>query len=482
MLGSVFVLLVSLFSYNQGHAQECISRADLEEVSEHFEQFVSYLEESESSSFCPTNMDPQGYAIARAVVTLKNISPKEPNLNEEDAFSFQAIDEKDWWSYYTERSHAFRVDNNCPEFVVAYVNPFFLPGIVNLCTPFFENELLSQISTLMHEVRHFDGHRHVECTRGNEEGFEGACDEKITDKGSYAISVQTLVSLARSENLDPMEKTIAESRAIYTGFNKFNELPRFSINDYLYLSSSEGEVYEWLHNFNSTELDLVGVLDAPAKIEAGFSGVTVYPVDPTLEAYRLDHNYDQQIRSIGLYAEYYNDLDVSERLQVRDVSYDTDGGILKGNVYVSLCDGQNILETDLSGLDTFDSMIGIRDTEDITNTKNHLVSSTGDIYSVVCPDLDASSSEPMIENTGLNIVLEEGVKIIEGREVASEQFVLLDNGEVRKLEISGSSYVLIPTEFNQNALWVGLTNQTKPEVFDEERVSSLTDAQQALLF
>ena len=159
-----------------------------------------------------------------------------------------------------------------------------------------------------------------------------------------------------------------------------------------------------------------------------------------------------------------------------------ESGILKGNIYVSLCDGQNILETDLSELDDFESMVGVRDSEDITNSKNHLVSSSGDIYSVVCPEQEESSSEPIIENTGLNIVLEEGVKITEGREVASEQFVLLDNGEVMKLEISGSSYVLVPTEFNQNGPWVGLTTQTKPTVFDEEQVTSLTDSQKALLF
>lgn len=481
MLGSVFVLLVSLFSFNQSYAQDCVSRVDVEEMAEHFTQFKPLLN-SNLDKFCENDIDAKSFTIIKSAATLKNINPKKPELNEKDAFTLQAINEKDWWSYYTERSHTFRVDNDCPEFVVAYVNPFFLPGIVNLCTPFFESELLSQVATLMHEVRHFDGHGHVTCTRGNEEGSRGACDNKITNRGSYAISVQTLVSLARSENLDPREKVIAESRAVYTGFNKFNELPKFGLNDYLYLSNNEGEVFEWLHNFKSTDLDRIGVLEAPAKIEAGFSGVTLYPLDPAQDAYRLDNNYDQNISSIGLYAEYYNALDVDERAKVLDVSYDTDGGILRENMFVSLCDGQNMLETDLTGIGSFDSLIGIRDTEDVTVSNNHLVSSEGDIYSVVCPERDSGSAEPIINNTGMNIVLENGLKIVEGREVASEQFVLLNSGEVMKLEISGSTYVLVPTDFNTAGQWVGLTSQVKPEVFDEDKISSLKDQQDLFLF
>ena len=179
----LIAFIVSFSQVQAVSAEECISRSQLQELSEDFDQFDKFLNSSRSQqTFCSEDLGENFYKLANTLLLLKYATPNEPEVDEADALTYKAIQKKDWWAYFTKRTQIFRDEASCGTGVVAYVYPFNR-GTIHLCPPFFRQTPSDQASTLMHEVRHFDGHGHVTCTRGNEEGNRGACDEKITSRG-----------------------------------------------------------------------------------------------------------------------------------------------------------------------------------------------------------------------------------------------------------------------------------------------------------
>ena len=189
----LFPALISLSAQAQENTT-CISLKDMQEIGEHFSQ-IKGLIRNQKAVYCENDLGKEWFAISKSLEILKNITPDEPELDQSDAFTFKAISEKDWWGYFTNRASSFNLERECEEGVVAFVFGVFGGGKIHICPFFFEQNLYSQTSVMMHEVRHFDGFRHVTCSRGKEQGNSGACDTDITEKGSYAISVQTMVCL-----------------------------------------------------------------------------------------------------------------------------------------------------------------------------------------------------------------------------------------------------------------------------------------------
>ncbi|MCC6138779.1 MAG: hypothetical protein IT287_09110, partial [Bdellovibrionaceae bacterium] len=299
----VVVTLGCSLVYGQvpAEAKPCIPSQDMDVIAKTFTQFATVP--AGKAEYCEADLGTEWYPVVSALVALKNIKPNEPSTNVDDAFTHKAITESDWWAYFAKRAQSFSVQKQCEENVVAFVIPAFGDGRVYLCPIFFESSLSSQASVLMHEVRHFDGFSHVTCTRGLDAGSSGACDNNILDKGSYAISVQTLVGLARSHQIAPSEKPVVESEAIFTAFNRFNVVPKVRVNQSVILSDTSGSVYKWTKN---ESFSLLGKLAQAARVYVGFNNLTIYPVDANVDAYRFDMGLTTQAQSIGLFANRYN--------------------------------------------------------------------------------------------------------------------------------------------------------------------------------
>ena len=456
---AAMVLVLSSITASAASAG-CISQQDLSEIASSFSQFDRFL--SSQSEYCEKDLGDQWYGIAKSLVILKNLQPDEPTSNADDAFTYKAISEKDWWAYFTNRANKFTIQSQCQQYVVAYVSPFFGRGNINLCPLFFEQPVTSQASVMMHEVRHFDGHRHVTCSQGNEKGNSGACDDEITNKGSYAISVQTLVGMARSEGVDSQEKPVVEAEAVYMAFNKFNRVPKVRLENSLILSSDQGEVASY--NLNG-QIETIGQLPEPSVVLNSANNLTIYPTDASSEAYRKDNKLFVQMENPGLYAKHYNSETPSEREKYKSISYFAPGGLLKGNELLTLCNSNttDLGKTDLSSMGDFVTIMSMSLDEKDQERESLLLARSGEIYRFDC--VGSNSDKVKFEKTSMTFN-GDASEIVDSFGFKGEQYALLTDGTLAVIQFTGQTLQLNRLNIaGTQGFWLSATPISIPEVF-----------------
>ncbi len=458
----IVFLLTLLFSVNANAQTEvtCISHGDLEKIAKDFSQFNRFL--TKQSEYCTQDMGEQWFAIANSLRVLMTLAPDEPNYDADDALTYKAITDKDWWAYFTKRADEFIIQSNCPQNVVAYVQPFFGQGKINLCQLFFEQTVSSQASTMMHEVRHFDGHRHVTCSQGNEKGNGGACDNEITKRGSYAISVQTLVGMARATETSVNEKPMLEAEAVYMAFNKFNSVPKVKLSNSIILSNDQSEVYSW--NLRDG-VEPVATLPEPSIVINSSNNLTVYPVDAQSEAYRTDKNLFVSVENPGLYAKHYNTESPEDRAQYKAISYFATGGLLKGNSLLSLCnrDSLKLAATNLDSRGQFVTIMSLSTDEKDEQRESILLAENGDMFRYTCQS--KSSDEVRFEKLDMKIA-QGADTIVDSFGFNGEQYALLNDGTLGLIQFQNN--ILRISALNlpmPNQGWISATPISLPEVF-----------------
>lgn len=122
---------------------------------------------------------------------------------------------RDWYGYFEGRITDINIQTSCPKGVGAYV---YMWGSTMYTCPMLLSAnftALDRASVMMHEARHIDGFPHVTCRQGPRQGLQGACDGKIADGGSYAVSVETYAQIARyAPDVHPALRAYARSSAV----------------------------------------------------------------------------------------------------------------------------------------------------------------------------------------------------------------------------------------------------------------------------
>lgn len=447
-------------AYAQDAALPCISSVDLSEVGKSFAQ-IAALEKPGKTEYCEADLGPQWYQIANSLVTLKNIKPNEPNEVSTDAFTYKAINENNWWLYFIKRAKSFSMPTKCPENAVAFVIPFLNNGEVNLCEPFFTETPSSQASTLMHEVRHFDGFGHVTCIQGLDAGSPGACDDDILDKGSYAISAQTLVSMARSQETSPTERAQLEAEAVFTVFNRFNAVPQTEIHHSVIMSNTSGEVYKW--SVNDGSMQLMANLEQAARVYAGFNeNMTIYPLDSSVDAYRFDSTFKTKVESIGLYAVDYNTLTPDVRASVQSISYLGTGGLLSKNVITTTC-GEGLLKLDMSTHGDFARIINLSSGVADSDYTSFAMTTTGELFTYKC-----NREVPgTIDVEKVSLTVDASLTTMKDLfEINDKMYALLQNGVLAEVAIVSDKIVTVGSKLPfANKNWVSVSPVSKAQVF-----------------
>jgi len=450
----------NLFAQGQPQAEPCIQSTDLEQLSEDFDQFRQFL--SNKSEYCEGDIGKEWLMVANSMVALHNMEPNEPETDDKDALTFKAINENSWWDYFTNRADQIVVESNCPPNVVAYVQPLFGMGRIHICETFFKINVYSRASTMMHEVRHFDGHRHVTCTQGNEQGVRGACDGEITSQGSYAISVQTLVGMARSEQTEGKDQAALEGEAIYMAFNKFNRVPQVKLEKSIYLSNTVGETYKWILGQGA---DLVEVLNEPARVLSSGNDLTIYPLDPSVDAYRMDQKFSARADNPGLYAVHYNEFSPSERSEFSSISYSGTGGLLRNNALTTFCDFEagKLSTLPLDDKGTFTALIALSKDETDLAKESYLVSDAGELFRYKC----AESPKGEVAFSQSELTIASGSrKIGSSFGMDGHQYALMKNGILKEMVVSGTEIeaqnIDMPLE---NSNWVSATPMSRSKLF-----------------
>lgn len=165
------------------------------------------------------------YKIFQALSLFKNIRFRH-SLEIKEPFD-QGILPSDFWTYFKERAHQVVDERKFCDGSNAYVNGGSKDGIIHICGPFYMDQMnaYERAIIMLHEARHFEGFRHTACKRGPRAGMEKACDDKISDKGSYAVTVEGISKMATfADNLPPATKNLLKYMAIWWTDVAFNEV------------------------------------------------------------------------------------------------------------------------------------------------------------------------------------------------------------------------------------------------------------------
>ena len=210
--GKKLLVLISFligFTGYSANANSCISKEDMTDIASHFAQFSNLS----GQEFCHDGSETANL-LASLMFMRKNQFSAGMIPSTDELFSGKFS--SSWYSYFTGRINDMVIDTGCPKGVAAYVYGFG-GNTMYVCSAALNDNFsaLDRASIFMHEARHIDGYPHVTCAQGARKGLRGACDTRISDTGSYAVTVETYAQLAKySTDLHPALKAYARSAAV----------------------------------------------------------------------------------------------------------------------------------------------------------------------------------------------------------------------------------------------------------------------------
>ncbi|AGH95908.1 hypothetical protein [Pseudobdellovibrio exovorus] len=311
---AVILLLLGFgTSFAFASSLDCIPQSEMAVISENFKQF-QYLADKE---FC--NDDSQTWHLLSSLMFMRQTRFSESMHPSQDEF-FSGRFAGNWYEYFIGRINHIEVVSNCPKGTIAYV--YMSGGSTMYACPLALSSQLSALdrtSVMMHEARHIDGFPHIECSRGPRKGLAGACDEAISDGGSYAVTVETYAQLSKyAEGLHPAIKAYARASAILYASETFDKPVRMQKTQKLMLFAGAGDQY--LMNPKSLELEESGRLPLYGKVTLRGPHLILFPAQKELPAQFLFAQAEGTIaQSPPLFANDYNEQSVVERERFLDL-------------------------------------------------------------------------------------------------------------------------------------------------------------------
>ena len=316
MLITSSALLTILFSFQSaaGAEKNCLDPKVISAVKE--KVAIPY---DDLSSFDPCDENTDAYKLLHSLVLLKNLKLADGDLRRP---LNQDILQNDFWAYFVNRASTIinesEFDSTCLRGAMAYVYSSQNDGNVHLCPVFYVNWInaYDRAYTMLHEARHFAGYTHVTCNRGPNTGKEGFCDTSIDEKGSYAVTVESLTKMAvLVDGLTPAAKFLLKTTAINWTDTSFNEvvLPQGFRATYLVGDDHKGYIY------NGANLSEVPSFEK-AKVISRDASLLVFPEDKS-DSFTVDFyskNFDH-LPVLGVAAIDYNNMKVAERPTFVDV-------------------------------------------------------------------------------------------------------------------------------------------------------------------
>ena len=234
------VLLLPLTStFAAADDKTCVSQAEMREIANHFTQFEPYAEKE----FCLDGSEISN--LLDSLLFMRKTSFKAPlEQSQDELFSGRFKD--DWYGYFVGRISEIEIDRGCPKGVGAYVYGFF-GSKMYVCTMMLTQDFtsLDRASVFMHEARHIDGYPHVTCQEGPRAGIRGACDRRISDGGSYAVSVETYAQIAKyATELHPALRAYSRAAAVTYADEAFDQKVRVDRAEGLVTLSNDKNFYQ----------------------------------------------------------------------------------------------------------------------------------------------------------------------------------------------------------------------------------------------
>lgn len=304
------VLALSVFSVAQAQINvpaepttpaKCVSKAEMQEIASHFSQFAPQA----NADYC---LD--GSQVANLVASLMFMrhTAFSPTMNPSKDELFSGRFAKSWYDYFIGRIDQLEIVASCPKGVVAYVYGF--GGKTMYACPLALTDTFSALdraSVFMHEARHIDGYPHITCSKGPREGINGACDKKISDGGSYAVTVETYAQISKfATELHPAMRAYARSSAIVYADEAFEAPVKINRTESLLVLNSDLEFHAL--NLATNVTTALGKAPAAGHIIHRAQHMVIFPDDKTLKSeYVFAQNEGKIEQSPGdMFVEYNN--------------------------------------------------------------------------------------------------------------------------------------------------------------------------------
>lgn len=313
-LMALLALVSVVTSAHAGEGPECFSQAEMQQIATNFPQFRDLANRPQ---YCLDGSQTSHLIAGIMFMRKTQFAPQMPVSSDE---MFSGHFSSDWYNYFIGRIHDFDVQSSCPKGVGAYV--YFFGNTMYVCPLLLSDSFtaLDRASVFMHEARHIDGYPHTTCRSGPRAGLNGACDTRISDRGSYAVTVETYSQLARyATDLHPALKAYSRASAVTYAEEAFDTPARIHRQSQFILMSRTGEFHE-LNANKGSDLRQLGETPAMGRIALRAQHLILYPGDRTQRARYLFVNNEGEIQQeAGAFAEEYNRSTPEQRALLVDV-------------------------------------------------------------------------------------------------------------------------------------------------------------------
>lgn len=292
---------------------DCISQKDLQDIASHFKQFARLA----SKEFCNDNS--QTWHLLSSMMFMKRTA-FDPNMvkSKDDLFSGKFA--SDWFNYFIGRIDEIEIVDQCEKGVIAYVYSFGGKTMYVCPLALTENfSSLDRASVFMHEARHIDGFPHITCSQGPREGIQGACDQKISDTGSYAVSVETYAQLAKyAQGLNPALRAYAKSSAVVYADEAFETPVQINRTEQLIILTENLDFN--VLTVGTLKSEILGKSPLAGKIFKRAQHMVLIPDDKSQKArYVFARNEGDVSQSPGEIITEYNALPVDQKANLVDI-------------------------------------------------------------------------------------------------------------------------------------------------------------------
>ncbi len=364
---------------------DCIAQKDLQDIAGHFSQFSNLT----GKDFCNDNSET--WHLLSSMMFMKRTAFESSMLKSNDEL-FSGKFASDWYGYFIGRIDDIEVVANCPKGVIAYVYGF--GGRTMYVCPAALTETFSSLdraSVFMHEARHIDGYPHVTCTKGPRAGIQGACDTRISDTGSYSVTVETYAQLAKyAKGLSPALKAYAKASSVVYADEAFENAVKINRTEQLIILT-ESLDFNAL-NTQTMKLDKLGQSPLAGRIFKRGSHMVLVPTDKTKNArYVFARNEGEVTQSPGDMMTEYNAQPIAQKAELVDVHY---GAQFTARVYKTsvkfTCDPKSPTTNDISlPTGAVAASLIYPNGYDRAAKMAYLTSEAGDIFEIGCKGVNA---------------------------------------------------------------------------------------------
>jgi len=329
------------------YGADCVPQAEMQIIAQSFNQFRNLA----NGDYCYDGS--QTSNLVQALEFMRQTKYPSSMANSSDDL-FSGYFAQNWWGYFTGRIADLVVQNDCPKGMGAYVYGFGTSMYVcpMLLTDSFT--ALDRVSVMMHEARHMDGFPHITCQNGPRAGVRGACDQKMSDKGSYDVTVETYAQLgAYAVALHPALRAYARNAAVIYGDEAFEIPARINRTSQFLLLTQNKQFYR-LPADGTGQLKQLGSAPSLGRLVKKSQQMILFPDDKNLPAKYVFANDEGDIQQqAGDLIVEYNNQSPAQRADFVDMHWSMQWSArIYHNHILFMCDPTSpaIQDLDLAGL------------------------------------------------------------------------------------------------------------------------------------